>query len=235
MQITNVLLYLTAITSILNEKRASTSVSASSSSSEPSKPKKSRLWIEKIDGDFSSSSSFSSSPSSDDDNDALTRPPEQIQDVSVREFTNPSRDPAPLRESHRNESVEQNEPDQGNRSCYHLSLLSVASIYLLPILSFEVRLIGLFLTVTEVKKSSSSGNSKPKSAEPLSDEQLQSAPDAQSLEQYGMEVLKETLSLRGLKCGGTLSERAARLFVIRDLTPEDYPNKLRVKSKSSMD
>lgn len=40
------------------------------------------------------------------------------------------------------------------------------------------------------------------------------------LEILGLDVLKDELRSRGLKCGGTLTERAARLFSIRGLTPE---------------
>ncbi|XP_031734047.1 splicing regulator SDE2 [Anarrhichthys ocellatus] len=40
------------------------------------------------------------------------------------------------------------------------------------------------------------------------------------LESLGLEVLKEELMSRGLKCGGTLKERAQRLFSIRDLRPD---------------
>ncbi len=36
----------------------------------------------------------------------------------------------------------------------------------------------------------------------------------------GPEVLKQELMQHGLKCGGTLAERAARLFLLRD-TPLD--------------
>ncbi|XP_056266888.1 splicing regulator SDE2 isoform X2 [Pseudoliparis swirei] len=40
------------------------------------------------------------------------------------------------------------------------------------------------------------------------------------LESLGLEVLKEELMSRGLKCGGTLKERAQRLFSVRGLTPD---------------
>uniref|UniRef100_A0A3P9NFF6 SDE2 telomere maintenance homolog n=1 Tax=Poecilia reticulata TaxID=8081 RepID=A0A3P9NFF6_POERE len=49
---------------------------------------------------------------------------------------------------------------------------------------------------------------------------LSSVPSVQQLESLGLEVLKEELMRRGLKCGGTLSERAARLFSIRGLSPD---------------
>uniref|UniRef100_A0A3P9MQV0 Replication stress response regulator SDE2 n=1 Tax=Oryzias latipes TaxID=8090 RepID=A0A3P9MQV0_ORYLA len=41
----------------------------------------------------------------------------------------------------------------------------------------------------------------------------------QQLELLGPDVLKAELQRRGLKCGGTLQERAARLFSVRDLSP----------------
>ena len=45
---------------------------------------------------------------------------------------------------------------------------------------------------------------------------LRSVESAAALEPRGLERLKAELSARGLKCGGTLSERAARLFLLRD-------------------
>uniref|UniRef100_A0A8C6KF39 Replication stress response regulator SDE2 n=1 Tax=Nothobranchius furzeri TaxID=105023 RepID=A0A8C6KF39_NOTFU len=48
---------------------------------------------------------------------------------------------------------------------------------------------------------------------------LSSVTSVQQLESLGLDVLKEELSSRGLKCGGTLPERAARLFSIRGLSP----------------
>ena len=37
-----------------------------------------------------------------------------------------------------------------------------------------------------------------------------------ALEALGLEALKAQLQLQGLKCGGTLSDRAARLFLLKD-------------------
>ena len=39
---------------------------------------------------------------------------------------------------------------------------------------------------------------------------------AAELEPLGLERLKAECSARGLKCGGTLAERAARLLLLRD-------------------
>ena len=63
----------------------------------------------------------------------------------------------------------------------------------------------------------------------LADEVLQNASSAEELESLGLEVLKQALTCRGLKCGGTLSERAARLYSIRGLEPSNYPTKLLAK------
>ncbi|CAN9510003.1 unnamed protein product [Ophioblennius macclurei] len=47
-----------------------------------------------------------------------------------------------------------------------------------------------------------------------------SVTSAQQLEAMGLDALKEALRSRGLKCGGTLSERAERLFAVRGLSPD---------------
>uniref|UniRef100_A0A3B4GFN2 SDE2 telomere maintenance homolog n=1 Tax=Pundamilia nyererei TaxID=303518 RepID=A0A3B4GFN2_9CICH len=50
---------------------------------------------------------------------------------------------------------------------------------------------------------------------------LLSAASVEQLESLGLDVLKKELMSRGLKCGGTLSERAARLFAIRGLSADE--------------
>jgi hypothetical protein len=47
------------------------------------------------------------------------------------------------------------------------------------------------------------------------------------LEALGLQYLKQELSRRGLKCGGTLKERAARLLSIRGMKEEDIDAKLK--------
>lgn len=49
---------------------------------------------------------------------------------------------------------------------------------------------------------------------------LQSVDTVEELEALGLERLKAELMRRGLKCGGSLPERAARLLSIRGLSPE---------------
>lgn len=56
---------------------------------------------------------------------------------------------------------------------------------------------------------------------------------ASDLEALGLETLKAELMKKGVKCGGTLSERAQRLFKVKDLSPDEIePALLAKKSKS---
>lgn len=52
---------------------------------------------------------------------------------------------------------------------------------------------------------------------------------ASELEVLGMERLKSELQAHGLKCGGTLQERAARLFLLKTTPLEKLPKKLLAK------
>ncbi|KAF9616361.1 hypothetical protein IFM89_029615 [Coptis chinensis] len=52
---------------------------------------------------------------------------------------------------------------------------------------------------------------------------------AREMEVLGMERLKAELQARGLKCGGTLPERAARLFLLKTTPLEMLPKKLLAK------
>lgn len=58
---------------------------------------------------------------------------------------------------------------------------------------------------------------------------LSSVSSVQQLESLGLDVLKEELMSRGLKCGGTLPERAARLFAVRGLSPDQIDPALLAK------
>jgi len=51
----------------------------------------------------------------------------------------------------------------------------------------------------------------------------------QELEQVGLEVLKAALMCRGLKCGGTLQQRAERLFSVKGLSQDNIPPSLFAK------
>lgn len=64
--------------------------------------------------------------------------------------------------------------------------------------------------------------------EPL---QLDQITSSQELCHFGLERLKTELMARGLKCGGTLEERAARLFAVKGLAPEEIDPSLLAKSK----
>ncbi|XP_068644410.1 uncharacterized protein [Aristolochia californica] len=65
---------------------------------------------------------------------------------------------------------------------------------------------------------------------PLNFEEFESAKE---LEILGMERLKVELQAKGLKCGGTLQERAARLFMLKTTAIENLPKKLLAKPQMS--
>lgn len=52
---------------------------------------------------------------------------------------------------------------------------------------------------------------------------------AEELETVGLESLKSALVSRGMKCGGTVQERAARLFSVKGLTPDQIDPSLKSK------
>lgn len=54
-------------------------------------------------------------------------------------------------------------------------------------------------------------------------------PSAKELEQLGLDRLKGALMAMQVKCGGTLAERAERLFSLKGLTRENYPARVRAK------
>ncbi|XP_065115679.1 splicing regulator SDE2 [Paramisgurnus dabryanus] len=58
---------------------------------------------------------------------------------------------------------------------------------------------------------------------------LLSVSGVEELEVLGLERLKKELMDRGMKCGGTLQERAARLFSVRGLTPDQIDPALLAK------
>lgn len=52
---------------------------------------------------------------------------------------------------------------------------------------------------------------------------------SEQLQELGLHRLKGALMAVGLKCGGTLQERASRLFSVKGLEPKDFPSKLKAK------
>ena len=54
----------------------------------------------------------------------------------------------------------------------------------------------------------------------------------EELEALGANRLKEALNAMGLKCGGTISEKAQRLWSVRGKKAEEIPMKLRSKEAS---
>ncbi|RDY14758.1 Protein SDE2-like protein, partial [Mucuna pruriens] len=57
---------------------------------------------------------------------------------------------------------------------------------------------------------------------------------AAELEVLGLERLKSELQSRGLKCGGTLQERAARLFLLKSTPLDKLPKKLLAKNNNTI-
>ena len=64
--------------------------------------------------------------------------------------------------------------------------------------------------------------------EPVDVQTFESAAD---LEPFGLDVLKRQLQLHGLKCGGSLAERAARLFLLKETSLADLDRKHFPKGK----
>uniref|UniRef100_A0A915PNX7 Replication stress response regulator SDE2 n=1 Tax=Setaria digitata TaxID=48799 RepID=A0A915PNX7_9BILA len=54
---------------------------------------------------------------------------------------------------------------------------------------------------------------------------------AEKLESLGLDQLKYALEVRGLKCGGSLAERAVRLYSIKGLKPDQYPKNIRAHGR----
>lgn len=65
--------------------------------------------------------------------------------------------------------------------------------------------------------------------EPSQEIDLSGYNTVENLEQLGLDKLKMALMKKGVKCGGSLKERAARLFLIKDLPPEQIKQCLKVK------
>ncbi|BAT87850.1 hypothetical protein LR48_Vigan09g162500 [Vigna angularis] len=77
-----------------------------------------------------------------------------------------------------------------------------------------------------VNEESSPSTSVPAMDEPLNFDAFNSS---SQLEVIGLERLKSELQSRGLKCGGTLQERAARLFLLKSTPLDKLPKKLFAK------
>lgn len=74
----------------------------------------------------------------------------------------------------------------------------------------------------------STGKDEKKDLPPFDLDKCQSLDEAKQL---GMDRLKEVLTSMGCKCGGSLDERAVRLFSLKGLKREDYPKKVRANPK----
>nr|CDS24072.1 expressed conserved protein [Echinococcus granulosus] len=181
----------------------------------PSEPvkKKPKLWIEQLDEGVSSSSDDSSD--SNDDSDDLFSSSELTEkqnhaDPSLRSLSN-----SEVIDSDTVANKENAAKVEEQREGIQESLVESQS---------EGN--GLKTSETAV---SSSATKKLADSVPITEAALEAASSAMELESYGLETLKQALSSRGLKCGGTLSERAIRLFSVRGLDPSKYPAKILAK------
>ncbi|XP_076583580.1 splicing regulator SDE2 isoform X2 [Chaetodon auriga] len=75
-----------------------------------------------------------------------------------------------------------------------------------------------------------SGSSSQQRRWARSEVDLSAVSSVDQLESLGLDALKEELMSRGLKCGGTLTERATRLFSVRGLTPDQIDPALLAKA-----
>ena len=78
-----------------------------------------------------------------------------------------------------------------------------------------------------VRTDSTGKNEKKDLSPPFDLDKCESLDEAKQL---GMDRLKDILTSMGCKCGGSLDERAARLFSLKGLKRDDYPKKVRAKN-----
>jgi len=83
---------------------------------------------------------------------------------------------------------------------------------------------------TEKKKAAVMASSSCSNFVPTLEIDLNDYENGEQLQAIGMDHLRVELQRRGLKCGGSLEERASRLFSIKGLQPAEYPkNQLATK------
>ncbi|KAI9109877.1 hypothetical protein K1719_018918 [Acacia pycnantha] len=92
--------------------------------------------------------------------------------------------------------------------------------------SNDIETVGLHEDKASSHEETHSSASAQEIDEPLNFEAFNSAAE---LEVLGLERLKSELQERGLKCGGTLQERAARLFLLKSTPLDKLPKKLLAK------
>merc|ERR1712137_1418766 len=74
------------------------------------------------------------------------------------------------------------------------------------------------------KASSKEGQSTTAPITEIEDIDLDTIESEKDLLGFGMERLKYALQKRCLKCGGTINERAKRLFSVKGKTADEYPD-----------
>jgi hypothetical protein len=86
---------------------------------------------------------------------------------------------------------------------------------------------------SEVEVNQEVSASQPASVTSVLQRDVGACDSVEELETLGLEVLKQELDKRGLKTGGTLSERATRLHAVRGLSWEQIDIKHKQKNKIS--
>uniref|UniRef100_UPI00358F8B7B splicing regulator SDE2 isoform X1 n=2 Tax=Myxine glutinosa TaxID=7769 RepID=UPI00358F8B7B len=82
-----------------------------------------------------------------------------------------------------------------------------------------------------VKESKTNANGNDSAQEQIFSLDLSKYDSVQDFEELGLDVLKSALVARKMKCGGTLHERAVRLFAVRGLSQEEIDPVLLAKPK----
>uniref|UniRef100_A0A0X3NPX6 Protein SDE2 homolog n=1 Tax=Schistocephalus solidus TaxID=70667 RepID=A0A0X3NPX6_SCHSO len=194
-----------AVNDALEKVVANAKASTTSEPGPSSAPKRQRLWIEHLDGDSLSSddtddSSSSAEASPKSDSVVVTSSSETANEETSKTAWEVS-DASPVIKDENTGDIPALKPEE-----------SAASSAANPIPTSKLEPVP----------------SKPV-VPGLTEDELSATNSASELEARGLDCLKQSLIDRGLKCGGSLKERAVRLFSVRNLAPADYPAKLKVK------
>lgn len=85
--------------------------------------------------------------------------------------------------------------------------------------------------VAPIAEEKSKTDEKKSEARVFAEIKLEGVESVEALECFGLDHLKNALETRGLKCGGSLKERATRLYSVKGLKPDEYPKSIRAVSQ----
>ncbi|CAG2166099.1 unnamed protein product [Oppiella nova] len=193
------------------------------------KKKKLSLWVGVDDVDVSSDSDVGA-----DDNETITREPMPSSSVSsaTEESNESSRLTTDELKSGDNESDAKNASEESTTDfSTQLSDDKTSDEVVETVMSSAPTEPEVTTSDSVAEPIASTSSEAPKEAvvyEPLD---LMAYESVDQLESLGLDRLKHALTALGLKCGGTLTERANRLLSIRGLDTKDIPKKLWAKKK----